>query len=288
MAPRCRCHDGSARRLPSGGSHAKPVQPNSWVTRPLIGQRRLPLYCDGMRRLAELVADDAVDLRAQLALRPDLGSEQGRGWRLCSWRCAGTLELLLLEPPCLGLQLVEPPASGLQLGLLVADGVGLDGDLLADLLGPEARAVGRPLQLGHGHLVAFDARRQVGILLADPQVGADLRQDVGQRVRGQDLLEQARLLELVCLTDALGEEPLSLRKVGLGLDQLVLEDAQRPVEVGQLADQLRVAALDGGQRRRCLVDPLADDRLVGVDAVELVGGRIEGVLQVGLGAAQVP
>jgi hypothetical protein len=33
---------------PSGGSHGKPVQPNSWVTGPEIGQASVPLYWEGM------------------------------------------------------------------------------------------------------------------------------------------------------------------------------------------------------------------------------------------------
>ena len=35
-------------QLPCGGSHAKPVHPNSWVTLPAIGQMSVPLYYDGM------------------------------------------------------------------------------------------------------------------------------------------------------------------------------------------------------------------------------------------------
>ncbi len=35
-------------QLPSGGSHENPVHPKGWVTLPAIGQRSVPLYCDGM------------------------------------------------------------------------------------------------------------------------------------------------------------------------------------------------------------------------------------------------
>src|SRR6185436_693987 len=35
-------------QLPIGGSMPKPVQPNSWVMLPCIGQRSVPLYSDGM------------------------------------------------------------------------------------------------------------------------------------------------------------------------------------------------------------------------------------------------
>jgi len=37
------------RQLPRGGSHEKPVQPNSWVTRPDIGQRFIAVAAQALR-----------------------------------------------------------------------------------------------------------------------------------------------------------------------------------------------------------------------------------------------
>ena len=55
----------------------------------------------------------------------------------------------------------------------------------------------------------------------------------------------------------------------------------------QLGDQLGVARLDLGERRSRLVDPLAYDGLVGIDVVELVGRRAQGVAEADFGATKL-
>ena len=60
-------------QLPTRGSEATPVQPNSWVTMPPIGHLKVPLYCDGILPVATLIANDLVDLAAQLVERLTVG-----------------------------------------------------------------------------------------------------------------------------------------------------------------------------------------------------------------------
>ena len=49
-------------QLPSGGSQAKPVQPNSWVTVPASGQSSVPLYSDGIAAAPRTGGHELADL----------------------------------------------------------------------------------------------------------------------------------------------------------------------------------------------------------------------------------
>ena len=199
-------------QLPSGGSHENPVHPKFWVTLPDIGQRSVPLYCDGM-----LPCWDCW--RTMSAIRPASAfcACGGRGERLRGVRLVGRdlgVRRPLDRPGCAASPsrggAARPCASLSSLRLLFERhllGGRLDAQVVGLRPGSPRRSGGAPRASSWS---CDDLLGEGLVLLADVDVVAHLGEEVGERPARQERLEQRRPVGVVGAPDAVGEQGLAL------------------------------------------------------------------------------
>ncbi len=185
--------------------------------------------------------------------------------------CQGQhLGLLALAGPLRGLlQLVQAgPGQAQVLAQLHDLGLRLEGRT-AQLVRLQPGRRRQQAQAVKGLLVLADLARQLGVLVAVGQVGRGVREDVGERLGREDLVEQGGVLGPGRLREAHAEGLAAGPEVLLAVGQLLLQEPQGEVRLALLVDQLRVAILDAVEAVADLLDALLDGLLVGVDVPQL-------------------
>ena len=142
---------------------------------------------------------------------------------------------------------------------------------LAQVVRLGARVLGRLVERGERGLVLRDLVGERLVLLADVDVVAHLGEHVGERAARQEGLEERRPIGVVGAPQALGEELLADRQVGLLGDLLGLDDDQVGVERLELDDEVVVVAPDHVDLGFHRGDLDLDRGEVGVDALEDAG-----------------
>ena len=168
-------------------------------------------------------------------------------------------------------------------------------DLLTGLDRRAAQLVGaQPGRRGHeterveGLLVLGDVLRHLRVLVAIGEIGVRLAHDVGERLGREDLLEERRVLRAVRLREPLPKGLTASPHVLFAALELLLEQAERPVALAQLVDQLGVPRPDAFETLDRELDPAPHLRLVGVDPAKLFGGVAQRRLGARLVAVQRP
>ena len=251
-------------QLPNGGSHAKPVQPNCWVTVPGIGQRSVPLNFDGMwprlywRATRRLIRFSSLRFAAAVATSARWSASCRRpaacSARFCAASAALAACLELLELRLRLLELVEPLVE-----LLL-----LDRGLLAQRVRLAACRLDRLVEREQRLAVLGDLRGERLVLLGRVELGAhpasmSVNEAPERNVSSIDVRSASYASRIRFASSALRVPELRLLRRLLGLDV-----AQLVVEVAELVDELLVLGLDLVDRRRQPGDLLAGrDQVVG-------------------------
>ena len=264
---RCRCRRGSGRSRAARRLEGKPVQPYSWVTvpdrRPARTSRCHPWAAGrpGTARRGSWAArtSPAIAPLQGAPARPPSGSRDCLGLAFVGDELAVAGLLGLLDPLA---SCARAPRGGarasLQLRLAGLDLLaGLDRGA-AQLVGAQARRGRHEAQGVEGLLVRGDVLGQLLVLVAVGEVGVGLAHDVGEGVGREDLLEQGRALGAVGLGEPLPEGLAAGAQVLLAADELLGQQAQRPVALAQLVHELVVAGADTVEALDGLLDATLD------------------------------
>ena len=173
------------------------------------------------------------------------------------------------------LELLERGLAVVELAQALVEGSLLGRRRLAQVVRLGARVLGRLVERGERGLVLRDLVGERLVLLADVDVVAHLGEHVGERAARQEGLEERRPIGVVGAPQALGEELLADRQVGLLGDLLGLDDGQVGIERLELDDEVVVVAPDHVDLGFHRGDLHLDRGEIGVDALEDAGGVLD-------------